>query len=135
MLALQNTSGSLLSWKVSAWPAGVHGRVTTLSDVELQTLAKLATLAPTKWKTPSPLPLIFSLSCSLSISFCVYLILLSLSLLWSFDPSILPAFPLLLACSLPQCKAVWTGDESLSLAVYLQINSWFEELSSGCVCC
>lgn len=130
MLALQNTNGSLLSWKVSARPApGVHDRVTTLSDVELQALAKLAAFTTTKWKTLSPFPLIFfSLSCSFSVSLNVHLIQLSLSLLRSFDPSILPAFPLLLACSLPQCKATWTGDESISLAIFLQIHPWFEEL-------
>lgn len=55
MLALQNNSDSLLSWKVGVWPApGVHGWVTTLSDVELQALAKLAALIPTKWKTHPP---------------------------------------------------------------------------------
>lgn len=76
---------------------------------------------------PSPFPyLFFSLSCSLSIS--LHLILFCLSLIWSFDPSILSGFPLLLACNLPQCTAAWTGDKSISLTLYLKIRPWFEEL-------
>lgn len=72
-------------------------------------------------------PIFFlSLSCSLSIS--LHLILFCLSLIWSFDPSILSGFPLLLACNLPQCTAAWTGDKSISLTLYLKIRPWFEEL-------
>lgn len=110
--------------KLGAWPApGVHGRVTTLSNVRLQALARLAVWHQQNERYPPPLPLVF-------ISFCPPSTALPCRALQLW-PFILLVFMLRLArmIAIPQCKATLIGNKSTSLAVYLKIHTWFEQLS------